>query len=199
VVGTGSAEEARLAVWVEAPGTEEVGYILGQNLKRREWELEELERRKRDYPDIPVQFLKRGAPLVGKSGWFTDQQILGRVGIRHEEIFIDNTLRCLPPKRGDSHYPIGEERKGAEIACRQYDRWKAFDPAIAVVGIHPAALLREITPLPLLNRATIERARDFAAQGYKTIICLGGKAAKACLGYGESVIKWCGECKWLKK
>lgn len=230
VLGTGDPRTARLAIQAEGPGAEEVAYRLGQDRSRSQFDAGELLRRRRDYPELSVsgeqqllskegtpeeriqeaspRFIQIGAPLVGKSGRMVDSWCFRNTGIQRfaddeDGVFIDNTLRCLPPKSGKgasaSHYPKGEERKEAEKCCRHWDRWALMNADIAVIGIHPAAILREVTPLPLLNKGTFERARDFVLQGYKVICALGGKAAKRVLGYGENTTRWSGEYKWLAK
>jgi uracil-DNA glycosylase len=151
----------------------------------------EIKRRKNAYPDIPVQNLYRGAPVVGKSGALLNQWVLPQVGLRRDELFIDNTLRCLPPRVDDKNYPVGDEKKQAERCCRHYDRLREFKPDALVMTIHPAALLREVTPLPLMVK-DMEKARDFSVAGAKTLIFMGGKAAKAFMRYGENIARWRG-------
>jgi len=120
-----------------------------------------------------------------------------KVGIRRDEVFIDNTLRCLSPKsKAGAAYPTGEAKKLAELSCRQYDRIHLFKPDCVILTIHPASLAREITPLPLCIKDW-ERARDFAAQGRRVLILVGGKAAQAFLRYGGNSTRWRGHFQAL--
>lgn len=104
---------------------------------------------------------------------------------------------CLPPpnKTGAS-YPIGEEKGKAEFCCRQYDRVQHFPGKVVEVSLHPASLLREVTPLPLLIK-DFEKAVSFIRQGYKTVLLLGGRAADAFLGYADNVTRWRGHYEVL--
>jgi uracil-DNA glycosylase len=132
---------------------------------------------------------------VGKAGFELWGWALPPVGLARKDIFIDNTLRCLPPRNGDSAYPKGAERKRAEAHCRQYDRWNKFNPDIIVETLHPAAIVREPTPL-WLQIKDFEKARDFAKRGLKVLVLCGGKAVKWFLGYGDNVTKWRGHYEY---
>jgi len=188
----GDPTTAKHIFWLEAPGKDEISYHFDT---KNPLDATELKRRQEAYPDLEPSLLRVGQPLVGKAGVLFNMWLLRAVGIKREEVFIGNTLRCLPPKHGDSHYPTGETRKKAEACCRYYDRWPKAD--LAVINLHPAALLREPTPLPIVVR-TLEKARDFALQGYRVISLFGGKAAKVCLKYGESTQRYVGHYVWLK-
>jgi len=138
-----------------------------------------------------------GAGVVGKSGSLLNQWIFPKVGVRREEVFIDNTLRCLPPKNKQGQpYPTGAERSQAEHCCRHWDRVQRFDARMVEVSLHPAGILREVTPLPLLIR-DFEKAVSAIRQGYKTLMLLGGKAAETFLGYAENVTRWRGHYEVL--
>jgi hypothetical protein len=194
VLGSGDPKTAKLALLLEAPGSEEVLFRLAPEKGRRFYETQEqcdaeLNIRRRDYPELSNGFTSKGVPVVGRSGFELVQWAFPAAGIRRDEIFIDNGLRCLPPKRGDSHYPLGDERKKAEACCRHFDRWGLFRPAVAVVSLHPAGIVREPTAL-WLQVKNLEKARDFVAQGLRTLVLAGGKAAKWWLGYGENVTRW---------
>src|SRR6185312_8881564 len=65
-----------------------------------------------------------------------------------EGILVGN---CLPPKNKQGQpYPTGAERSQAEHCCRHWDRVQRFDTRMVEVSLHPAGILREVTPLPLL-------------------------------------------------
>jgi len=54
----------------------------------------------------------QGRPFVGKAGKFLDQMI-ERIGLRREEVFICNVLKCRPPNNRDPE-PMEAE------ACKNY-------------------------------------------------------------------------------
>lgn len=195
-LGWGNPKTAMLALNLETPANNEISHLLDPSDRL---DIEEIARRKVAFPNLERKHVNKGIPIVGRSGWLVDQWILRAAGIRRHELFLDNTLRCFPPKgKNDSHYPIGEERKEAERICRQYDRWKEFKPQIAVISMHPASLLRDPSPLSLIVE-DFKKMRDFAKQGFKVIGLLGGKSAKQFLKYGETVTRFRGHFQFLEK
>lgn len=203
-LGVGDFSKSKLLFQFETPAKDEIKYRLGDGSlsyrpeEKITWEKREIERRRAAYPDLEDKFIKTGSPVVGRTGGIFDQWELKAAGINRMDISIDNTLRCLPPKKSESNYPTGEDRVKAEKACRVYDRVAEFDPDIALITIHPAAILRETTPLSLCIE-DLKKARDFTKQGYKVIVLLGGKSVKQFLKYGSNVTKWRGHYAWLKK
>ena len=138
-----------------------------------------------------MEFLRKGMPVVGKSGGILFGWGLAPVQLTRRDLFIDNVLRCLPPKVKENQYPTGDERKAAEAHCRQYDRWDQFQPTVALVNIHPAAIAREPSPLPLMIK-TFEKGKHFAVGGERPLVLCGGKAVGMWLGYGSTVQTWLG-------
>lgn len=197
VAGCGDPTKAKYAVVLEAPGRDEIAFRLAPNPNRAFLTTQaecdkELAIRRRDYPDVPEEFLRLGIPVVGQTGGAMMWWVWPKVGIRREEVFLDNTLRCLPPKgKSGAAYPTGEVKKAAEHHCRQYDRFHLYRPDTVIFSIHPASLLREITPLPLVVK-DFEKVRDFTVQGRKVIMLLGGKATGAFMRYGSNVTRWRG-------
>lgn len=197
VLGSGDPTHARIAVGLEAPGGDEIVFDLREpEANRKVFTTKEecdaeIAVRKRDYPTLPLKFIYRGVALVGKSAFELMQWALPPVGLKRRDIFIDNTLRCLPPRNGDSNYPKGAERKRAEACCRHYDRWDKFKPDVSIVSMHPAGIIREPTSL-WLQVKNFEKARDFAKRGLKVLVLAGGKAVKWWLGYADNVTKWQG-------
>lgn len=55
---------------------------------------------------------KQGRPFIGASGNFLTN-LLGSIGLRREDVFITNMVKCRPPKNRD---PLSEEMD----ACRHY-------------------------------------------------------------------------------
>lgn len=197
VLGVGDPVKASLALLLESPGKEEISFPIDGVGAPGIIPKDELERRRKDYPDIEERFLKIGSPIVGRSGSLVNQWLLPKVGINRTEIFADNVLRCLPPnnKQGQP-YPIGDERVQAESCCRVYDRVQKFEGKVVEVTLHPASLLREVTPLPLVIK-DMEKAVSFIRQGFKTLLLMGGKAADAFLGYADNVTRWRGHYEVL--
>lgn len=200
VLGCGDPTKAKIGLMLEGPGNEEIAFVLRAEEGRRFYETrkdceEEIAIRRRDYPELLSRYITQGVPVVGRSGFELVQWALPATGMRRHEIFIDNTLRCFPPKHGDSHYPQGNERKRAEACCRHYDRWDKFKPDVSIISLHPAGIVREPTPL-WLQVKNIEKARDFVKSGLKPLILAGGKAVKWFLGYGENVTRWQGHYSW---
>lgn len=204
VLGVGDPARAKIAMILEAPGRDEIAFGLTPVDGREFFSTQaqcsaEIERRRKDYPDVPLSMLTRGVPVVGASGAELNQWAFPAAGLKRDELFIDNTIRCLPPpSKTGAPYPTGDDRKAAEKACRHYDRLDKFKPDIAVITMHPAGILREVTPLPLQIK-DLEKARDFVAAGKRVMVLLGGKAAKAFARFGENVTKVRGAYRWLPK
>lgn len=131
--------------------------------------------------------------MVGQNGAALFGWILPKAGIkRNEQTYLDHTLRCQAPKNSQgANYPTGDIKKGAERACRMWDRLDKYKPDTIVFGLHPAGILREITPLPL-GVKDAEKVRDFTAAGRHVLALLGGKAAQAFARYGSNISKWRG-------
>jgi uracil-DNA glycosylase len=197
VLGCGDPQKAKYAIILEAPGADETKFEIRPNPNRAFLQSpaecgDELRTRERDYPDLDQRWRRVGAPVVGQTGLALQYWIWPKVGIRREECYIDNTIRCLPPRsKSGVQYPTGETKKAAEFHCRQYDRIAAFRPDTIVFSLHPAGLLREITPLPLAIK-DFEKVRDFNSQGRRVLALLGGKSTAAFARYGSNVTKWRG-------
>lgn len=198
VLGVGDARASRLGVVLEAPGQEELGFLIDGVGAPGIIPPDELARREHLFPDLEHKFRVKGAPVVGKSGSLLNQWVFPKAGIQRDKIFVDNTLRCLPPKnKQGKYYPIGDDKAKAELCCRQWDRVQDFKPDVVEVTLHPAGLLREINPLPLFIK-DLEKASGFVHQGFKTLVLMGGSAATAWLGYADNVSRWRGHYEKLK-
>ena len=111
---------------------------------------------------------------------------------------------CIAPMSKDgSAYPKGQMKKDAEAHCRRYDRWDSFFAGhlrADVVTIHPAALIRELTPLPLVTAVTsvpgytsdMGKVAEMVKLGIRVRVLAGGKAAAQALGYGGNVQRYRG-------
>lgn len=195
VLGVGNPKTAKFAAILEAPGSQETSFQIVPNAKRSFLSTQgecddEIQRRQAVYPNLSNGAIRHGVPAVGPTGLALEFWIWAKVGIRRSDVFIDNTIRCLPPKsKNGAPYPTGEKKKLAENFCRQYDRIAEFVPDTIVFSIHPSSLLREITPLPLVIKDW-ERVRDFTTAGRRVLTLVGGKATQAFARFGGNTTKW---------
>lgn len=77
---------------------------------------------------------EKGIPFCGASGKFLDE-MLGKIGMSRESVFIANTVKCRPPENRD---PEDEEK----AACRPYleRQFDIIDPELVVLlGRHSTA------------------------------------------------------------
>lgn len=212
VVGCGDPAQAKIAIVLETPASEEINfgvwppagpkkrYVLGDVREAQA----EMARRKARYPDIEPRLLARGVPVVGRTGSVLNFRLLEQAGINRDECLIDNSLRCLPAKSAQgANWPTGNAKHIAVSECRQYDRIDEFKPTVIVITCHPAALFREVAP-ELLMIEDLRKAKEFADQGERVLILMGGKACETFLGYATNVSKWRGhyefvDAEWLTK
>jgi uracil-DNA glycosylase len=199
-VGVGDPRAAKMAFILETPASNEIGWFLNNPAPDViPSPATELLRRQELYPNVDRQFLIKGVPVVGATGNILNGWIFPKVGIRRSDVYISNTLSCLPQRnRQNQNYPTGTDKTKAEHACRQYDAIQLFRPDAIVITFHPAALMREITPLPLLIR-DLEKANAFVKQGLRTLVLMGGRAAEVFLGYGSNVSRWRGHYELTAK
>jgi hypothetical protein len=183
VLGSGDPSTAKVALMLEAPGKDEVPWEVTES--------EEIERRQQAYPELSGKFIGRGMPVVGRSGGILWSWGMAAVQLTRKDVFVDNVLRCLPPKEGKDNYPKGKVRVKAEACCRYWDRWEKYKPTVSLVQIHPAAVAREPTPLPLMIK-TFEKAKHFYLGGERPLVLCGGKASKLWLGHASNVTTFLG-------
>lgn len=190
VLGSGEPCTAKLAVMLEAPGHTEL---------EGKPDDPEITSRKLAYPNVDISILSKGLPAIGPSGKELDMWVLKPLGLARKDVFVDNCLRCLPPKgKNGEPYPVGDERKQAEIHCRRYDRWHLYTPSVAIISLHPAAILRDTTPLPL-QLSDFRKALEFRSQGERPLILAGGKASEMWLKRsGINVLKLRGSYEFTR-
>ena len=82
-----------------------------------------------------------GRPFVGKAGQLFDR-ILASVGIKRQEVYITNVVKCRPP---NNRVPTTEEME----ACRPF-----LDAQIAIVNPHIIVTLGSTSTRALLPSAT---------------------------------------------
>lgn len=188
-------EEVNFSVW--PPAGPKKRYVLGEVKESQA----ETKRRRERYPEIEPRLLARGVPVVGRTG-FLFNQMLEAAGIQRDRIFVDNALRCIPPKsKGGANWPTGNAKNIAAFACRQYDRIDEFKPTVVVFSIHPSAVLREQTPY-LLIVEDLRKVKEFADQGERVLLLMGGNAVDTYFGFFKNVTKSRGHYefvdeKWL--
>lgn len=181
-----------MALLLETPATEEIEY----DIQKLDDGQEESVRRRDLYPGLDPQHINRGAPVVGRSGSELFSWALRAAGITRRDVYLANVLQCYPgknPKDGTVAYPKGKNRKLAESCCSSL-WWRLdqiFKPDYSIINFHPAAIIRDATPLPLQIAAFV-RAKKICNSGAKVLVCCGGKASLAWFGYGENVTRWVG-------
>ncbi len=80
--------------------------------------------------------IAEGRPFVGQAGKTLRLLVLPFAGVTADQVFFDNTLRCLPPSNAMGEaYPTGESRKRAEQHCRQYDVWDEFPKDVPLLCV----------------------------------------------------------------
>lgn len=120
---------------------------------------------------------QQGRPFVGKSGQLLEK-LLGEIGLKRADVFIANVVKCRPPENRD---PLPEEIEACRpwldqqielirpkvivtVSRFAMARWfpnekitvihgkaKRFGDILVVPMFHPAAALRNVNLLPLLE------------------------------------------------
>lgn len=136
--------------------------------------------------------LEQQKPFVGKAGQVLRQWVFGNAGVDIDECLIDNTIRCVQP---GNEMPGVEILRKAQEHCRQYDVWEHMNdgkgPEYDLLTFHPAALLRDCVPLPLVVN-DVGKARRMVEEGKSVRILLGKTAFEKYQPYAQSVGKWRG-------
>ena len=107
-------------------------------------------------PDADIMFVgegpgyyedKQGEPFVGAAGQLLNR-MLGEIGLRREDVYITNVVRCRPPGNRD---PLPDEIE----ACRAY-----LDGTIANISPRVIVTLGNFATRVILNRqVSISRVR----------------------------------------
>ena len=212
VLDVGDPRTSKIAIVFETPANDEINfsvcppagkekrYVLGEVRESQA----EMKRRTAAFPNIPPRLLSRGVPVVGRTGAVLNFRLLERAGIQRSEVFLANSLRCLPAKSAQgANWPTGNEKNIAVSVCRQYDRLIEFQPTVAIFTIHPAAILREVAP-ELLIVEDLRKAKEFVDQGERVVVFMGGKAIDTYFGYFSNPAKSRGhydfiDVPWLTK
>lgn len=191
-----------ICILLESPGPEEPVFLVRNLIDGTA----EIERRRKRYPELGEKWTNVGAPVVGRAGFLMWNWILMPLNLQRSDVAVFNSLCCYPGKSADGTfaYPKGNVRKRAEATCAE--KWLQplleWNPTVSVVSMHPSAISRDVTPLPVVLRS-VERAKVLAAKGERVLLLMGGKAAKHWMGYGENTTRWCNhwqiETPWTRQ
>lgn len=128
-----------------------------------------------------------GRPFAGKAGGVLKSWVFDNAGVSFDDVMIDNVIRCVQPGNELPDKPV---LTAARKHCSVYDRWAEFAPEIDVVTFHPAALLRDIVPLPLVVH-DVGRARELSEKS-RVRVLLGKTAVQKFYGYISNLTRWRG-------
>jgi len=151
-------------------------------------------------------------PFSGGYGGFFWAAVAKELGIRKQEILISHVIRCY-----SREYPIGEDRKRSEQACRNWDRYSGnrhgvpveekslvtWDPNIflCTFSLDDMVTMGAYMSLALND---FEKALRFAEGGYRPLVLMGGEAIMTVAPWlqgkgGEKTWRghwWEGKWKW---
>ncbi len=140
-------------------------------------------------------------PLMGRSGQHWERAYLVPFGKDRSNVLIANTLRC---RLEGNIYPLGHDRKIAELHCRRWDAYQggdlgkpvpggltAFAPNLFIATYHPAAVLRGAAKEDHI-RAHVGKAFRFAEMGYRPLVLMGDKAINLIRPQFAQLKKWAG-------
>ena len=127
-------------------------------------------------PDAEIMFIgeapgatedERGIPFCGRAGDFLNE-LLGKIELKREDVFITNTCKCRPPENRD---PLPEEK----VACRHFldQQLQIIKPKIIVcLGKHSVE-----TYLPGMGGIAKMHGKPFPAPDGKVYLALYHPAA----------------------
>jgi DNA polymerase len=122
----------------------------------------------------------QGRPFVGRSGQLLDRLLLEEAGLRREEVYIANVVKCRPPGNRD---PLPEEI----AACRPY-----LDQQVTLIGPRVILTLGNFATRTLLATSegiTKLRGRTWPFGPVGTVVVPTFHPAAALRGGGEVVAK----------
>jgi DNA polymerase len=109
-----------------------------------------------------------GVPFVGASGELVNRA-LGETGVDRSKLWITNSTLCLPTKKAGE-----KEKRAAAQACKQRLERELMDrpdiPVLALGGIAAAALLSDVTKLPITEIAGAHFEHDVDGSGVRSVI-----------------------------
>jgi hypothetical protein len=138
-------------------------------------------------------------PLSGNWGELMKKLLITDLGHKVEEVGLVNTIRCMPPKittrSGPAYsYPTGSIQRSAESTCRQYDdaAFKdglltpggliTFNPNVFLTTLDIDSML-EVTAYKFMIQRDLEKAWEFAEEGYRVAVLFGSEVLSICAGH----------------
>jgi DNA polymerase len=122
----------------------------------------------------------QGRPFVGRSGQLLDRLLLEEAGLRREQVYIANVVKCRPPGNRD---PLPEEI----AACRPY-----LDQQVELIGPRVILTLGNFATRTLLDTSqgiTKLRGRTWPFGPAGTVVVPTFHPAAALRGGGEVVAR----------
>jgi DNA polymerase len=122
----------------------------------------------------------QGRPFVGRSGQLLDRLLLEEAGLRRDQVYIANVVKCRPPGNRD---PLPEEI----AACRPF-----LDEQVALIAPRVVITLGNFATRALLNRSegiTRLRGRSFPFGSAGAVLFPTYHPAAALRGGGEVVAR----------
>lgn len=117
-----------------------------------------------------------------ESGWVYHNII--RQGYDRADVFITHVLRC---GQRDLGYPTARDRLLAENNCRTYDKdLLTWQPNLFLISFGMDAVMKQST-LTQVVRRHVQKAFQFADEGYRPLILVGDHAASLIFPYGFQV------------
>lgn len=89
----------------------------------------------------------QGEPFVGRAGQLLNEMLFA-IGLKREQVFIANILKCRPPNNRD---PSPEEAQACEHFLKQQIQWVKPKVILAVGRIAAQNLLHSTTPIGKLR------------------------------------------------
>jgi len=105
---------------------------------------------------------RRGEPFVGRAGQLLNA-MLEAIGLRREQVYIANIIKCRPPKNRD---PRPEEAAACEPYLREQIRLLRPRIILAVGRIAAQNLLKQDTPIGRMRGKTFE----FSESGIPVVV-----------------------------
>lgn len=140
-----------------------------------------------------IDFDSYGRPLVGKTWYFVKYNILEPLGIKREDLFLANTIRCNPP---GNNYPIGKMAQEAREKCRHWDdKLNSFGEDLYIVTWHPAAIFRT-PPLVKFVMRSFQLAQQRVAEGRRPLLLCGDKAVSLKMPWLKGGVKRWQRSEW---
>ena len=133
----------------------------------------------------------RSIPLCGATGTQLEERIFKPLGLKREDIIIDNLIRCRPHK---NNFPTGDTARDMIQSCRMWDTIiDLYNPNVIILAFHPTFSLIYTTQAYSAYNA-INKALGLKRKGYRPLVAMGQKIMEAFLGgLPGSITDWDGK------